>query len=102
MIGGSVLHERTMERLGFGKEPIKPAPLEIEASKLFKAPLLVYPRVVGKLSTLDEAEDDRVLKPSQNGTNPIEREGVPGERVVGLHGWRREGRGEGMGAGISP
>ena len=77
--------QRTMERLGLGKEPIKPTPLEIQPSKLFESPLLVYLRVMRELSTLDETEYDRVLEPGQNGTNPIEREGVSGEGVVGLH-----------------
>ena len=76
----------TVERLSLGKKPIKPTPLEIQLPKLLKAPLLVYLRVVGELSTLDETEDDRIFEPSEDGTNPIEREGVSGERVVGLHG----------------
>jgi hypothetical protein len=75
-----------VERLGFGKEPIKPTPLEIQTPKFFEPPLLIYPRVMGELCTLDKTEDDRILEPSQDGTNPIEGEGVPGEHIVGLHG----------------
>ena len=90
-----------MERFGLGKEPIKPTPLEIQPPEFFEATLLVYLRVMGKLSTLDKTEDDRVLKPGQNGTNPVEGEGIPGERVVGLHSWRPGGEGEEMGAGIA-
>jgi hypothetical protein len=42
---------------------------------------------MGKLSTLDEAEDDSVLEPSQNGADPVERERISGEHIIGLHGW---------------
>ena len=76
-----------MERLGLSKEPIKPASLEIQLSKLFETSLLVYLRVVGKLGTLNETEDDCVFEPGEDRANPIEREGVFGESVVGLHGW---------------
>lgn len=82
---GSKSHKRTVESLGLGKKPIKPTSLEIQPSKLFESPLLVYPWIMGELSTLDETKDDRIFKPSQDGTNPIEGEGISGERVIGLH-----------------
>ena len=94
--------KRTMKRLDLSEEPIEPTPPEIQLPELVKGPLLVYLWVVGKLSTLNETEDDCVFEPSQNGTNPVEREGVPGEPVVGLHDWRVEGGGEGMSAETSP
>ena len=101
--GCVLIYERTVEGLDLGKEPIKPTSLEIQLPKLFEFSFLVYLRVVSKLSTLDETEYDRVFEPGQNGTDSIEREGVSGECVVGLHGWE-PGRmeGEGMGAGILP
>ena len=76
-----------MERLDLSKEPFKPTSLEIQLSEFFESPLLVYLGVVGELSTFDETEDDRVFEPSQDGTDPIEGEGIPGEHIVGLHGW---------------
>ena len=95
-------YERTVEGFDLGKEPIKPTPLEIQLSKLFEPSFLVYLRVVGELSSLDETEYDRVFEPGQNGTDPIEREGISGERVVGLHSWESgggggEGKGDGRG-----
>ena len=61
----------------------------------------MYPWIVDGLSTLGERDDDCASEPSENGVNPIEREGVPGERVVGLYG-RRPGGGERMIAGFLP
>lgn len=85
---GSELQKRlTVESLGFGEEPFKPASLDIHLVELLKGSPLVYLRVMGELGTLDEAEDDCVLEPSQDGADPIEGEGIPGEHIVGLHGW---------------
>ena len=97
-------YERTVEGFNLGQEPIKPASLELQYPKFFEPSLLVYLRIVSKLSTLDETEYDGVFEPGQNGTDPIEREGVSGERIVGLHDLESGGgrEGEGMGAGIPP
>ena len=90
-----------MEGLSLGKEPIKPASLEIQGSKLLESPLLVYLWIVSELSTLDETEDNRIFEPSEDGTNPFEGERVSGERIVGLHDWLPAGReGERMGGGV--
>lgn len=84
--------KRTVESLNLGKEPIKPASLEIQPFELFESPLLVYPRVVSELGALDETEDDCVFEPSQDGANSFEGEGVSGERIIGLHGWLPGGK----------
>ena len=101
---GFAFCRRTVEGFDFSKEPIKPTSLELQSPEFFEPSLLVYLRVVSKLSALDETEYDRVFEPGQNGTDPIEREGISGERIVGLHGWEPGGggEGEGMGAGVPP
>jgi hypothetical protein len=85
----------------FREKPIKPASLEIQPSKFFESPLLVYPRVVSELSAFDETEDDRIFEPSQDRTNSIEGEGISGDHIIGLHGWLSGGSGERMVGGIS-
>ena len=55
---------RTVESLDFGKEPLKPTTLEIQLVELLEGPFLVYLRVVGELSALDETEDDCVFESS--------------------------------------
>lgn len=86
--------KHTVEGLGLSEEPFKPTSPEIQFVQLFESPLLVYLRVVGELSTFDETEDDRVFEPSQNGTDSIEGEGVPGEHIIGLHAGYLGGRKE--------
>ena len=99
LVGLNHAKKRTVERLCFSKEPFEPTPLEIQLAELFETSLLVYLRVVGELSAFDETEDDCIFEPSQDGTDPVEGEGVPGEHIIGLHGWlswkKRGGRGRG-------
>ena len=66
-----------------------------------RTPVLVYLGIVGKPSTRDAAEDDRIFEPGQNRTSAIKREGL-GERVVGLYDREPEGEGEVMGTRIAP
>lgn len=72
-----------METLGLSEEPLEPTPLEIE---FFETSLLVYLGVVGELGAFYETEDDGVFEPSQDGTDPFEREGIARVHVIGLHG----------------
>lgn len=56
----------TVERLGFGKEPVKPTSIEFHLVEFFESTLVVYLGVVGELSTFNETEDDCVFEPSQD------------------------------------
>ena len=75
-----------MEYLSFSQEPLKPTPFKPKAFKFFENATLVYLWVMSELSTLYEREDDRVLEAGKDGSDPVQRERVFREHVVGLHG----------------
>jgi hypothetical protein len=74
-----------MEYLSFFQEPLKPAPFKPEVFKFLENTTVIYPGVMSELSTLYERENDRVLEAGKDGSNPVQRERVFREHVVGLH-----------------
>ena len=83
VMGGNEL--RAMERLSFFQEPLKPTPFKSEIFKLLENMTVIYPRVVRELGTFYERENDRVFEAGKDGSDPLQRERVFRESVVGLH-----------------
>ena len=74
-----------MESLGFFQKPLEPTPFKLENFEFLENAPLINLRVVSKLSALYERKYDRVFETGKNRSDPIQREGILREHVVGLH-----------------
>jgi hypothetical protein len=75
----------TVESLSFFQKPLEPTAFEIEGLELLENTALINLGIVSKLSAFYERKDDGVFETSEDGPDPIKRERILGEHIVGLH-----------------